>query len=153
MLFKDRAIRSLGSLFALMTSCAFAQDYDLSVLPSYKAAQNQLGVIRVHGSQLTVNLIHRWEQDFLQLHPDIRCRENILPSWFSGLCAGTEEKAGRPVGVAPNGDPVQPKIDPKVKEFLRYVLSRQGQQDVVREGDFLPLTAKTVGEQLKKLDE
>jgi phosphate transport system substrate-binding protein len=39
-----------------------------------------------------------------------------------------------------------------VKEFLRYVLSRQGQQDVVREGDFLPLTAKTVGEQLKKLD-
>jgi phosphate transport system substrate-binding protein len=74
-----------------MTSCAFAQDYDLSVLPSYKAAQNQLRVIRVHGSQLTVNLIHRWEEDFLQLHPDIRYRENILPSWFSGLCAGTED--------------------------------------------------------------
>src|ERR1700674_1156551 len=91
MLFKDRAIRSLGSLFALMTCCAFAQDYDLSVLPSYKAAQNQLGVIRVHGSQLTVNLIHRWEEDFLQLHPDIRYRENILPSSFSGLCAGTED--------------------------------------------------------------
>ena len=59
MSFKDRAIRSLASLFALMTSCAFAQGYDLSALPAYKAAQNQLGVIRVHGSQLTVNLIHR----------------------------------------------------------------------------------------------
>ena len=91
MLFEDLAARSLVSLFALMTSCAFAQDYDLSALPAYKAAQNQLGVIRVHGSQLTVNLIHRWEEDFLQLHPDIRYRENILPSWFSGLCAGTED--------------------------------------------------------------
>jgi hypothetical protein len=59
MSFKDRAVRSLGSLFALMTSCAFAQEYDLSAPPAYKAAQNQLGVIRVHGSQLTVNLIHR----------------------------------------------------------------------------------------------
>jgi phosphate transport system substrate-binding protein len=53
---------------------------------------------------------------------------------------------------APNGDPLRPRFDPKVKEFLRYVLSRQGQQDVVRERGFLPLTAATVGEQLKKLD-
>jgi phosphate transport system substrate-binding protein len=54
---------------------------------------------------------------------------------------------------APNGDPLVPQVDPKVKEFLRYILSRQGQQDVVREGDFLPLTANTLGEQLPKLDE
>lgn len=51
----------------------------------------------------------------------------------------------------PNGDPANPKVDPKVKEFLRYILSRQGQRDVIREGDYLPLTAAVVGEQLRKL--
>ena len=29
--------------------------------------------------------------------------------------------------------------DPKVREFLRYILSRDGQEDVVEEGDYLPL--------------
>jgi phosphate transport system substrate-binding protein len=53
----------------------------------------------------------------------------------------------------PNGDPADPKVDPKVKEFLRYILSRQGQRDVRREGDFLPLTKEEVREQLNKLGE
>ena len=44
-----------------------------------------------------------------------------------------------------------PRVDPKVKEFLRYVLSKQGQQDVVRDGAYLPLPLATVNEQLKKL--
>ena len=52
----------------------------------------------------------------------------------------------------PNGDPADPKVDPKVKEFLRYILSRQGQQDVMREGDYLPLTFAVVREQLSKLE-
>lgn len=43
-------------------------------------------------------------------------------------------------------------LDPKVREFLRYVLSQQGQGDVARDGKFLPLTAVVVQEQLKKLD-
>jgi phosphate transport system substrate-binding protein len=43
-------------------------------------------------------------------------------------------------------------VDPKIREFLRYVLSRQGQEDVVREGDHLPLTPARMQEQLKKLD-
>jgi phosphate transport system substrate-binding protein len=53
----------------------------------------------------------------------------------------------------PNGDPADPKVDPKVKEFLRYILSRQGQRDVRRERDFLPLTKEEVREQLNKLGE
>jgi phosphate transport system substrate-binding protein len=44
------------------------------------------------------------------------------------------------------------KADPKVREFLRYVLSRQGQEDVVREADHLPLTPAMAQQQLKKLD-
>jgi phosphate transport system substrate-binding protein len=45
-----------------------------------------------------------------------------------------------------------PRVDPKVKEFLRYILSRQGQQDVQREGAYLPLPPAVVREQLRKLD-
>jgi phosphate transport system substrate-binding protein len=52
----------------------------------------------------------------------------------------------------PTGDMADPKIAPKVKEFLRYVLSRQGQQDVVREKDYLPLTDGVLREQLRKLE-
>jgi len=50
----------------------------------------------------------------------------------------------------PTGDAAKP--DAKVREFLRYVLSRQGQEDVAGEGDHLPLTPAIAREQLKKLD-
>ncbi|TMA93087.1 MAG: hypothetical protein E6J65_12615 [Deltaproteobacteria bacterium] len=43
-------------------------------------------------------------------------------------------------------------VDPKLREFLRYVLSKQGQAEVVREGSYLPLTAAAAAEQMKKLD-
>lgn len=50
-----------------------------------------------------------------------------------------------------NRKPGEP-IDPKLHEFLRYVLSRQGQEDVMKEGDFLPLTPALLQEQLRKLE-
>jgi phosphate transport system substrate-binding protein len=52
----------------------------------------------------------------------------------------------------PGGEPANPKVDPKLREFLRYILSRQGQAAVRAEGDYLPLTPSGVAEQLKKLD-
>jgi len=45
----------------------------------------------------------------------------------------------------PNGD-----LDPLRREFVKYVLSRQGQEDVVKDGYF-PLTARLVTENLKKI--
>jgi phosphate transport system substrate-binding protein len=45
------------------------------------------------------------------------------------------------------------KMDPKVKEFMRYVLSQEGQADVMRDGKYLPLTAEVVRAQLKKLED
>lgn len=42
-------------------------------------------------------------------------------------------------------------LDPLVKGFLSFVLSRQGQEIVVKDG-FLPLNAKMTQEELKKLD-
>jgi phosphate transport system substrate-binding protein len=50
-----------------------------------------------------------------------------------------------------NREPGQP-IDPKVAEFLRFVLSQEGQDCVQREGRYLPLTGEIVQAQLKKLD-
>lgn len=100
----DTMNRFLSAIFilALASICASSQEFDLGSLPSYKVGQNQLGVIRIHGSQLSFHLIHLWEDAFLKLYPDIRYRDNILPSWFPGLCAGTEDlsvmghKAWRP---------------------------------------------------------
>ncbi len=43
-------------------------------------------------------------------------------------------------------------VDPKVKEFLRYILSREGQEAVARDGGYLPLTTAVVREQLRKLE-
>ena len=43
-------------------------------------------------------------------------------------------------------------LDPMVKEYVRYILSREGQDAVQRDGKYLPLTAQVVREQLKKLD-
>jgi phosphate transport system substrate-binding protein len=43
-------------------------------------------------------------------------------------------------------------LDPKLREFLRYVLSREGQETVARNGSYLPLTATVLQEQLRKLD-
>jgi phosphate transport system substrate-binding protein len=42
-------------------------------------------------------------------------------------------------------------MDPCVKEFIRYVLSQEGQTEVMRDGKYLPLTAEVVREQLKML--
>jgi phosphate transport system substrate-binding protein len=42
-------------------------------------------------------------------------------------------------------------LDPKLHEFLRYVLSREGQEIVARNGNYLSLTAEVVREQLAKL--
>ena len=42
-------------------------------------------------------------------------------------------------------------LDPKIAEFLQFILSRQGQESVAKQNVFLPLTATAVGEELKKL--
>jgi phosphate transport system substrate-binding protein len=48
--------------------------------------------------------------------------------------------------------PPRKALPPRVKEFLRYILSREGQEAVARNGNYLPLTNDVVRTQLKKLD-
>jgi len=56
----------------------------------------------------------------------------------------------RPVRFYIHHGPAVP-ANPAVVEFLRFVLSREGQQLVGREGDFLPLPAATARAELEKL--
>ena len=44
-------------------------------------------------------------------------------------------------------------LDPKVREFLRFVLSREGQEIIAKNGPYSPLPASYLLEQRKKLDQ
>src|SRR5690606_7747070 len=44
-------------------------------------------------------------------------------------------------------------MNPAVKEFLRFILSREGQELVQQDGKYLPLTAEEIRIQLKKLED
>jgi phosphate transport system substrate-binding protein len=50
-----------------------------------------------------------------------------------------------------NRAPGQP-VDPKVREFLRYILSRDGMRAVVDDASFLPLNGEVIKQELKALD-
>ncbi len=65
-------------------------------------------------------------------------RERSYPLWGQ-QSFWVEAKPGRP-------------LDPKLYEFIRFVLSRQGQDLVQRDGKYLPLTGKIAAEQLRRLD-
>jgi phosphate transport system substrate-binding protein len=43
-------------------------------------------------------------------------------------------------------------LDARVREFLRYILSREGQEEILRDGNYLPLSEEAVRAQLRKLD-
>jgi phosphate transport system substrate-binding protein len=56
----------------------------------------------------------------------------------------------RHIYVYINRGPNQP-IDPKIREFLDYILSKDGQDAVVKEGIFLPLSASAVKQERARL--
>jgi phosphate transport system substrate-binding protein len=56
----------------------------------------------------------------------------------------------RSIFIVLNRPPGKP-IDPKLDEFLHYILSRQGQQDVAKSNAYLPLSADAIGNELQKL--
>jgi phosphate transport system substrate-binding protein len=65
-------------------------------------------------------------------------RDRTYPLWGE-QSFWVEAKPGRP-------------LDPKIYEFIRFVLSRQGQALVQRDGKYLPLTAKITAAQMSRLD-
>ena len=43
-------------------------------------------------------------------------------------------------------------LDPKVREYLRFIVSREGQECIQRDGKYLPLTAEVSRAQLGILE-
>jgi phosphate transport system substrate-binding protein len=58
----------------------------------------------------------------------------------------------RYVYIFVNKKPGQP-LEPKIKEFLKLVLSREGQDVVAKEGVYIPLTPEVVREELAKVEQ
>jgi phosphate transport system substrate-binding protein len=68
-------------------------------------------------------------------------RENVINRTYPLL---------RDIPIYINRPPGKP-IEPKVREFLTYILSREGQQAIAREGDYLPLTPTFIEQQRQLL--
>jgi phosphate transport system substrate-binding protein len=58
---------------------------------------------------------------------------------------------GRIIPAEIDRAPGQP-VDPKVKEFLLYILSREGQEDIVRNGKYLPMQPEAARREREKLN-
>jgi phosphate transport system substrate-binding protein len=69
-------------------------------------------------------------------------RESLIADMYP-LARGVYIDVNRKPGTALNA---------QVKEFLSFVLSEEGQQIVLQQGDYLPLSVKSAEEQLKKLE-
>lgn len=57
----------------------------------------------------------------------------------------------RVISVALDRKPGEP-LDPKLREFLRYILSRDGQQAVASDGVYVPLSPESAQRQMQRLD-
>ena len=80
--------------------------------------------------------------------------ETEAEPYVAGTLASVTDKSyplARYVYIAINKAPGKP-LPPGVREFLRLVLSREGQQVIADEGFFLPLPAAIVREELARLD-
>lgn len=100
-----------------------------------------IGYIRYHEDlpkTVKVLAIAKGPRDpFIPLTMDSE-RDRTYPLWGQ-QSFWVEAKPGKP-------------LDPKLYEFIRFVLSRQGQELVQRDGKYLPLTAKIAAEQTSRLD-
>ena len=96
--------------------------------------------------------------------PELRAQLKIIPVGrrdagpFVPLTLATVADHSYPLAryaylyFAPDGPGgVAKPIDPKLKEFLTYVLSQEGQEQAAKEGQYLPLPIETAKEQMTKL--
>lgn len=75
--------------------------------------------------------------------PFIDCTKANVADRSYPLARGIFIQMNRPPGQA---------LSPEIKEFLRYILSREGQDAITRQGEYLPLTPAEADRQRKALD-
>lgn len=75
--------------------------------------------------------------------PFIECNEQTVRDRIYPLTRSIYFHLNRPPGAP---------IEPRLKEFLLYILSREGQSAVAAQGEYLPLTANELNRQRKSLN-
>lgn len=109
---------------AIWALAARAQAPDLGTLPPYKKEFEVVGRLRIAGVSI----------DFTA--------DNV---------ASRRYPLARDAYVYFDKPPGRP-MDPKVREFLRFVLGREGQEIIAKSGPYTPIPADYLRLQLKKLD-
>lgn len=123
---------------ALLAASAACSDEPPAVdagIPAYAKVSGIAGNLNSVGSDTMNNLMTLWAEEFAKLYPNVKIQ-------VEGKRSSTAPPAyprTRYLCVYVNQDPQQP-LPPLVREFVRFVLSRDDQAVVVKDG-YLPLTA------------
>jgi phosphate transport system substrate-binding protein len=119
-----------GKLMRNMTNDIAADKYGIGITA---APTNALG--GGQGKLLDLG----WTNDGPFIPYTIDTLQNRTYPMFDRIYAYTNDSPGAP-------------LDPKVAEFLRFIVSRQGQELIEQDGKYLPLTAKVARAQMTKID-
>ncbi len=166
---KDKPINLYGydaetgaSLFFLHTVLADSQKMNWEHLKEFKDIKNLDGSVYESGQQIVGAL--RKDRFGLAVSGVRYANPEVKPVALAAVDGGPYFQATKEnlvsrkypltrITYAFVNQPPGKSIDPKLKEFLRYVFSREGQQDTMRAGGgYLPLSPEAILEQLRKLN-
>ena len=121
------------------TSHAGTADQMLDDLSHDKYGIAWAGIAHAQGKSGVKPLALGWTSE----GPFISCSRDTVQSRAYPLTRSIFIQANRPPGSL---------LDPKLREFLSYILSREGQEIVEAEGEYLPLTRSELERQRKALE-
>ena len=114
------------------------------------AAEQSMAALRADRYGLSISNLHHLDALVKPLALAVKDSGPYITPTKESLMARTYPLT-RTIFACANQQPGRP-LDPKVRDFLRFVLSLEGQQVLAQEGSSLPLTAENAAGQLKKLE-
>lgn len=114
------------------------------------AAEQIVAALRDDPWGLAVSSL-RWADETVRIVPLAATDDGAAVIPTRATVVSREYPLARVTYASINRPPGQP-IEPKVREFLRYLFSREGQGDIVSEGDYLPLSDAVLAAQLRRLE-
>ena len=114
------------------------------------AAEQSMAALRADRYGLAISNLHYADARVKVLALAAKAGEPFYAPTRENLIARTYPLT-RSIFACANQRPGQP-LDPKTRDFLRFVLSAEGQQVLSQEGSYLPLAAGNARAQLQKLE-
>jgi ABC-type phosphate transport system substrate-binding protein len=145
------------AVLVLTSSAVFAGALDMA-LPVYQPEREVSGEISSVGDDAMEPLMAAWLVAFQKKQPAIRkgarwehlSGATAFDMMKSPLLVEVASAANQPIYLAVNKRPGAP-LPPKVAEFVSFVLSRDGQEIVAKQGRFDSLTMRQAAEERLKL--